>query len=551
MLENFDPNTIENEAVRQVVLYLMNLVEKLFGKVQEQAEEIQRLRDENNRLKGEQGKPKIKANKPAPQLSSEKERRESKPHQKTSKQAEIRIDQVEVLEIDDQQLPQDAKFKGYQDAIVQDIEFRTKNTKFRREKYYSPSQKQTYLAALPAGYKGQFGPGVRAWILALYYEAGMSEPKILELLHTVGMQISAGQISDFLIKDQEQFHAESEAVVRAGLASSPWQHLDSTGTRVNGKNEQCHILCNPFYTAYCTLPFKDRLSLLRVLQGGDDLVFRLNEQALTLLKQVGLAQKWCEELKLQLSQLPDAQDWKEDELDEWLDSHLPKLGPNLRKLVKDGLAIAAYRTQQIWPVVKLLVCDDAPQFNWLTVQLALCWIHEFRHYKKLTPRIPYHCEIVKSFNERFWALYRKLLAYRDNPNQKDAQDLRAEFEQLFGQTSGYQLLDERKALTLAKKEPLLMVLSHPEILLHNNPAELGARQRVRKRDVSLQARTREGIGAWDTFQTLVSTARKLGVNIYQYFSDRITQTNRLPSLAYLIEERSKAFPLAASWGGDP
>ena len=481
MLENFDPNTIENEAVRQVVLYLMNLVEKLFGKVQEQAEEIQRLRDENNRLKGEQGKPKIKANKPAPQLSSEKERRESKPHQKTSKQAEIRIDQVEVLEIDDQQLPQDAKFKGYQDAIVQDIEFRTKNTKFRREKYYSPSQKQTYLAALPAGYKGQFGPGVRAWILALYYEAGMSEPKILELLHTVGMQISAGQISDFLIKDQEQFHAESEAVVRAGLASSPWQHLDSTGTRVNGKNEQCHILCNPFYTAYCTLPFKDRLSLLRVLQGGDDLVFRLNEQALTLLKQVGLAQKWCEELKLQLSQLPDAQDWKEDELDEWLDSHLPKLGPNLRKLVKDGLAIAAYRTQQIWPVVKLLVCDDAPQFNWLTVQLALCWIHEFRHYKKLTPRIPYHCEIVKSFNERFWALYRKLLAYRDNPNQKDAQDLRAEFQQLFGQTSGYQLLDERKALTLAKKEPLLMVLSHPEILLHNNPAELGARQRVRKR----------------------------------------------------------------------
>jgi hypothetical protein len=42
------------------------------------------------------------------------------------------------------------------------------------------------------------------------------------------------------------------------------------------------------------------------------------------------------------------------------------------------------------------------------------------------------------------------------------------------------------------------VLSHPEILLHNNPAELGARQRVRKRDVSLQARTTEGIRAWDT-----------------------------------------------------
>ena len=133
-------------------------------------------------------------------------------------------------------------------------------------------------------------------MLALYYAAGMSEPKLLELLHTVGMHMSAGQLSDFLIKDQEQFHSESAAVVQAGLRSSPWQHLDSTGTRVDGKNEQCHVLCNPFYTAYCTLPAKDRLSLLRVLMGGADLAFRLNERALSLLKQLGVAQKWCQKL---------------------------------------------------------------------------------------------------------------------------------------------------------------------------------------------------------------------------------------------------------------
>jgi hypothetical protein len=129
--------------------------------------------------------------------------------------------------------------------------------------------------------------------------------------------------------------------------------------------------------------------------------------------------------------------------------------------------------------------------------------------------------------------------------------LRVAFDHLFGQPSGYQQLDERKALTLAKKEPLLMVLSHPEILLHNNPAELGARQRVRKRDVSLQARTPEGIGAWDTFQTLIGTANKLGVNVYQYFHDRIVQTNILPSFAQLIEERANALPLSASWSHVP
>ena len=334
MLENFDPNSIEDQTVRQVVLSLMNLVENLHAKVQEQAEEIQRLRDENNRLKGEQGKPNIKANKPAPDLSSEKERCRSKPHDKASKRSQIRIDRVEVLKIDEERLPQDAQFKGYEEVVVQDIEFRTDNIKFRKEKYYSPSQKQTYLADLPAGYKGQFGPGVRAWVLALYYAGGMSEPKILELLQTVGMHISAGQLSGFLIKDQEQFHAESAKVVQAGLRSSPWQHLDSTGTRVNGKNEHCHVLCNPFYTAYCTLPAKDRLSLLRVLQGGADPVFRLNELTLTLLKELGVAERWSKKLKLLL---PHEQDWKESELDGLLEQHLPKLGPKPRKLIKDAL----------------------------------------------------------------------------------------------------------------------------------------------------------------------------------------------------------------------
>jgi len=74
---------------------------------------------------------------------------------------------------------------------------------------------------------------------------------------------------------------------------------------------------------------------------------------------------------------------------------------------------------------------------------------------------------------------------------------------------------------------------------------------VRKRDVSLSARTREGIGAWDTFQTLVATAKKLEINIYEYFSDRIAQTNLLPSLASLIQTRAQDLSLSTSWGTDP
>ena len=92
-----------------------------------------------------------------------------------------------------------------------------------------------------------------------------------------------------------------------------------------------------------------------------------------------------------------------------------------------------------------------------------------------------------------------------------------------------------------------MVLAHPEIPLHNNPAELGARARVRKRDVSFGPRTREGAKAWDTFMTLAETATKLGVSFYHYIHDRVSGACQMPSLADLIEERAQVLNLGASW----
>lgn len=157
--------------------------------------------------------------------------------------------------------------------------------------------------------------------------------------------------------------------------------------------------------------------------GGTDPVFRLNELALTLWKELGVAEKWCKKLTELLAQ---EQDWAENQLDDGLAEYLAKLGPKQRKLIKNGLAIAAYRTQDAYPVVELLVCDDAPQCNWVTVLLALCWIHEYRHYKQLMPRIPYHRETLDTFKESFWKVYRKLLAYRHHPHQKDVASLQGE-----------------------------------------------------------------------------------------------------------------------------
>ena len=88
---------------------------------------------------------------------------------------------------------------------------------------------------------------------------------------------------------------------------------------------------------------------------------------------------------------------------------------------------------------------------------------------------------------------------------------------------------------------MLIVLDHPEIPLHNNPAELGARTRVRKRVVSFGTRTVCGTKAWDTFMTLVATAKKLGVSFYAYVFDRVSELYAMPSLAELIQQRALAY----------
>src|SRR5260370_207647 len=130
------------------------------------------------------GKERTGGKKGGEDLSSGKERRQSKPQHKSSKQAKIPIDRQVVLKVDPEQLPADAVFKGYEDVVVQDIEIRTDNVQFRKETYYSPGQKRTYLACLPEGYHGQFGPTVRAWESVMYYGGQMSEPKLLEVLQT-------------------------------------------------------------------------------------------------------------------------------------------------------------------------------------------------------------------------------------------------------------------------------------------------------------------------------------------------------------------------------
>ena len=429
ILQTIDPKGIADESMRHTVEILLNLIEQLELKVKDLESENQRLKDENNRLKPEQGKPDIKANSKGfrSQHSSEKERKTPKKHSKGSKNETIKIDREEILEYPKDELPADAEFKGYEKVIIQDISWATDNILFRKQKYYSPSIGKTYVAELPMGYEGEFGPGIKALMIGLYYGGNMTQGKLLDFLADLGISMSAGYLSHLLIKNPSGFETEKKEVYDSGLASSPWQHFDQTGARVGGVNYTTNVICNPLYTVYFTTANKDRLTVLKGLQPGRELKFILNPLTFSLIEDFKIPTKWQKALKL----LPQETVLSEAEFNHLLNNYVPKLGSQQLTRIKESAAIAFYHQQTDCPVVQTLCCDDAPQFKLITADRALCWVHEGRHYKKLNPVFPCHQVILGEFIEDFWDYYRELLAYKDAPSAEYAHQLKSKFWRLF------------------------------------------------------------------------------------------------------------------------
>jgi hypothetical protein len=418
-------------------------------------------------------------------------------------------------------------------VVIQDISIKSINTNYRIEIFYSPSEHKTYSGKLPDGIKGEFGPGIKSLIITLNHVANVSEPKIHEFLENVGVYISRATISRILTKDTDVFHQEKAEIFLEGLKATPYQQIDDTSARVNGDNHYTQILCNPYYVAYFTVPNKSRENILDILLCGKEKTYCFNDEAFDLMKTFNVSQIWMENLSFFKNRI-----FSDEEMIRKLDSFFSLNGyKTTKKKVLEACAIAAYHQSTDIPVVTTLLSDDARQFKQIAYHHALCWIHDGRNYKKLRPIVPYYKEKLEAFLDRYWDFYGELCRFRENPDSKIAKQLSTKFDQLFSTVTGYEQLDERIGKTKENKEHLLKVLVLPEIPLHNTAAELAARAKVRKRDVSLQTVTEEGTKANDTFMTIVQTAKKLGVSAYQYICDRVSNKFEMPSLAQLIREK--------------
>lgn len=551
-----DMTPIEDSLARSIIIRLLDLLERVLEENDALKKELQELRDEINRIKGEQGKPNIKANhKKDEDISSETERKEAeakangdgdvvqpeadgkKRRRRERKLPKIKIDREEICRVNKEGLPEDLEFKGYSDVVVQNIIIKTDNVKYRREIYYSPSQNRSYLGELPKEVReqGEFGPGVRALIPILKTEGNMSEKRILGFFQNFGVEISPAYISQQWTGGYERFHQEKSDLYRAGLEACTYAQIDDTSARVNGVNQYCQVICNPWFTAYFTTETKDRRAVLGMLTNNAPPKYCYNQHARSLLENFNLSGK-ARTVVEQGFTLDEVMD--EGQFAERLAS-LDSLGPRQSAQVAEACAIAYYQQQTDFPIIDTLLADDAPQFKLLTKHLALCWVHDGRHYKKLTPVIPAHQKALTDFRDRYWAYYAELLNYQRKPSPERKAPLSQEFDTLFATTTGYEALDARIAKTMANKKELLRVIELPDLPLHNNASELGARAQARSRDMGYQTRSAAGTKIKDTFMSINQTAKKLGVSFYDYVYDRVSGHFNMPSLAEVISQKRR------------
>ena len=215
----------------------MNIIEAQAKTINELREENQKLRDENNQIKGWHGKPNFRkhsketGDKENPDISLEEERKgKKKPKtKKPTKKNSITVNRVEMCSLDKEGLPTDIIFKGYQSTIIQDVTKTTDNIEFKRAIYYSPSLKKTFIAPLPDGYQGEFGPNIKTLIISLYHKSKVTSSGIVEFLRDHGILIGAATVSRFLTERHDVFHKEKKDILEARLASTNYQQMDDIG----------------------------------------------------------------------------------------------------------------------------------------------------------------------------------------------------------------------------------------------------------------------------------------------------------------------------------
>ncbi|MBA3011809.1 MAG: transposase [Desulfobacula sp.] len=494
-------------------------VSKLIDFIQQQAEELQALKDEISRLKGQKTRPKIKpSNLDGKTKQSIEERKKNPLRKKRSKTKTLVVH--EEKELHPENLPQGSTFIDYKDYCVQDLIFTSWNIMYRRGRWKTVSGE--YITAdLPENINGHFGADLQAYILYQYYGCHVTQPLIFEQLTEMGVDISKGKINDILIHGKSKFHAEKDQILSTGLSLSGHINVDDTGARHDGHNGYCTHIGNEYFAWFKSTQSKSRINFLKLLTTGRD-GYILNEDALEYMQIQKLPKAVLEKLHPYSGKLFET----EKHWAQLLESLGIENKRHLRIAIEGGLI--GNLIHHGYNKNMAIVSDDAGQFN--IFLHALCWVHAERTIHKLVGFTPKHTALQEKTRSDIWGLYRALKEYQTCPSQSQKKILESQFDELFTRKTEWVPLNEALQRIYNNKSELLLVLSRPDIPLHNNLSENDIREYVKRRKISGSTRSDSGKLCRDSFTSLKKTCRKLGISFWEYLQDRIHHRNQIPPL---------------------
>jgi hypothetical protein len=522
------PEAERTPLVRQ----LLDIIALQQERILQLEERVHQLEDEIARLKGLKARPRIAPSAletpPGPPRDPEAKRPGSAKRPKT---AQLTVTEEIVVPLPD--VPPEAVFKGYEDFVVQDLILKPRVIRYRRERWLTP-EGQSLVAPLPADVRpgSHFGPDLICFILHQYHHQHVTQPLLLEQLHQLGIDISAGELSRILTEDKDAFDQEKAELLPAALAVSTYVEVDDTGARHQGHNGSCTQIGNELFAVFASTDSKSRLNFLELLR-RPHADYVINETAVAYWRRQKLSATIVDQLRRGPQTFADTAAWQ---------GRLRELAitqPRHVRIATEGALLGSLIAHGVSPELVVL-SDGAGQYDVLAH--AACWIHAERPLARLIPYSEEHRAAIAKVRGLIWELYQDLKAYRQQPEPSRRVDLEARFDALCAQRTGFPSIDGLLKGMQAHRGALLRVLDRPEVPLHTNLSEGHLRDYVKKRKISGSTRSEWGRQARDTFASLKKTCRELGVNFWAYLQDRVRGVGQIPRLAELIRRKAEEMP---------
>ncbi len=223
-----------------LVMALVGIIEMQAQRIQRQEEQIELLKEEIRILKGGKKRPHFKPSKM--EEHTEEVRRGEGAQQdqrrpgsdKRSKSAELVIHEERIIQ-PQRRIPKGSRFKGYRDLLIQDLVIRAHKHALPVGALADPEGRLCDRGVAGASEGSPLrDDAAQLWCCISTIIARSPNRCCAKQLREWGIQISSGAIDALLSAEQDDFHAEKDALLKRALATAAYVTVDDSGARHRG-----------------------------------------------------------------------------------------------------------------------------------------------------------------------------------------------------------------------------------------------------------------------------------------------------------------------------